>query len=106
MNIESKPDQSEIVRTDGGTSYVGKDAVSMFRTRMLVSALRMYSKSGMIATRGLTPTKMLKLATEITRKPYKRGEYLVAADDLQEHAETLLLSLPVTDKRTESDSKP
>lgn len=56
----------------------------------LKHGLKMYARSGMLLTRGMTPTKMLRLASQITGNIYKRGEYVRASDDiaavLEEHA--------------------
>lgn len=49
----------------------------------LKNALRLYAKSGMLLTRGMTATRMLREASAITGTKYRRGDYARAADDLQ-----------------------
>lgn len=66
----------------GGFSITGAKSIGIYRAIVLKQAISLYAKSGMVATRGLTPTKMLALATGITGKPYKRGQYDVAIADL------------------------
>lgn len=64
------------------TSFIGPDATNLVRLHYVASGLRMYAKFGMLLTRGATPTKLLKMAAEVTGKRYKRGEYIKAADDV------------------------
>lgn len=80
--------------SEHATSYVGFEAVDLFRARMLASSLRLYAKTGMIPTRGVTITKMLALASHYTGKPYKRGSAAIAADDVKAWADALALALP------------
>ena len=40
------------------------------------------------------------MATEYTGKPYKRGEYDKAREDLKLWIETMALALPIKDERT------
>lgn len=88
---------SEIAyRSSGGTSYVGPDAVNLFRAKLLAESLRMYARCGLIPTRGVTPTRMLAMATEYTGKTYKRGQYVQAADDIQKWADTMAVAIPTT----------
>jgi hypothetical protein len=79
----------------GGTTYSGPDAVALYRARMLASSLRLYARTSIRPTRTVGPARMLQLATEITRKKYKRGEYLRAADDVLLWADTMLAALPI-----------
>jgi hypothetical protein len=76
-------------------SFVGPDAVALFRARVIASALRLYAKTGIKANRAYTPTNMLTAATSITGKRYKRGQYELAADDITAWADTMLAALPI-----------
>ena len=78
----------------GGTTFSGPDAVNFFRAATLVSALRLYGEHRIGTNRHLTPTRLLQLATEYTKKPYKRGEYLQAAADVHTWAQTMKAALP------------
>lgn len=77
------------------TSFVGPDAVNYFRAECLASALKFYAKTGMKITRNVTPTSMLKMATEYTGKSYKRGQYQQAADDVKRWADEMKAALPI-----------
>lgn len=50
----------------------------------IASALTLYAKTGLKPNRAYTPTNMLKAATDITGKTYKRGQYQQAADDIRQ----------------------
>ena len=93
----TNPDQSHVSVTPAATSFVGKDAVNLFRAATLKASLTMYAKHKMLSTRGLTPTLMLSLATEYTGKKYKRGQHQQAADDIVIWIETMKSALPIFD---------
>ena len=91
------PNQSHVeVHASGGTSYVGKDAVNLFRAITLMSALSMYAKTGMIPTRGVTAMVMLRIAKEYTGKTYKRGQHAQAAEDVKVWVNTMKAAMPVS----------
>lgn len=93
----TKPDNSQIdIRTGGCASFVGKDAVNLYRAITLKSALSTYARSGMLMTRGVSATGMLVMATQYTGKPYKRGEHQKAADELVLWIETMKSAIPTT----------
>lgn len=62
-------------------SFVGPDAIQIFRAAALASAMGLY-KVGIRPNRHLSATQALKMATEYTGVKYKRGEYDRARDDL------------------------
>lgn len=86
---------SHISVSESATCFVGRDAVDLFRAVTLASALKLYANHKMIMTRGLTPARLLTLATEYTGKTYKRGEHRQAATDVQVWADTMKAALPV-----------
>lgn len=90
-------DQSHLGTNAEGSvvSFVGPDAVSLYRARLLASSIRLWIKSKIIPTRGVTITVMLRHATGITGKPYKRGEAQRAADDVTAWANAMVSALPV-----------
>lgn len=93
----TNPNQSEVVvHKSGGTTFAGPDAVNLFRAITLKMSLSLYAKTGMIPTRGVTSTVMLKLAKEYTGKTYKRGEHEKAAADVQVWIDTMKAAMPVT----------
>lgn len=89
--------ESEIVYNQAGDAVMmAGDAVLMFRAFTLASSLKLYAATGIIPTRGCGITHMLKLATSITKKTYKRGEALKAADDVTTWARELKAALPTS----------
>jgi hypothetical protein len=62
--------------------HIGPESINLYRMLVLRTALRMYANTGMRANRKLTPTVMLAIAGEVTGKKYRRGQHLMAADDL------------------------
>jgi len=79
-----------------GVAFVGTDAVNLYRAMTLKSALSLFAKTGIIPTRGVTGTAMLKMATEYTGKAYKRGEHAKAAEDLDIWIKTMRAAIPTT----------
>lgn len=92
-------DNSAITLSNGATTYTG-DAIPLFQAVTLKGALKLYAKCGMIPTRGMTITKMLKLASSITGKPYKRGDAMKAHDDMSTWIDAARTAMPVIDERT------
>lgn len=64
-------------------SIVG-DNIPKFQALVIASALELYAKTGLQAGRAYTPTKMLAMASKLTGKTFKRGEYLPAASAIRE----------------------
>lgn len=91
-------DNSAITLSNGGTIFTG-DAINLFQAVTLKGALKLYAKCGMIPTRGMTITKMLKLASSITDKTYKRGDAMQAHDDLVIWIDAARASMPIIDNR-------
>jgi hypothetical protein len=71
----------------GGVSFVGDEAVDVFRAMAIASALKLYAKTGIRANRAYTPKAMMSAASKITGKPFKPRAYLEAADALTAFAE-------------------
>lgn len=55
-----------------------------YRRVVIANALRFYARTGMRVNRAYTPTAMLRAATELTGKKFKRGQYLAAAEAIME----------------------
>lgn len=87
--------------TSGGTTLAGPDAVNLYRAMVLRSSIRLYEKTGMIPTRGLTITKMFMMAKQYTGKMYKRGQYALVLSDLQTWIDTMKAAMPVIDSKGE-----
>ncbi len=64
-----------IVRGPGGSTMITGQAILGYRAHVLLSAIKLYliTDGKVIATRGLTVTKMLQIATEYTGKKYARS---------------------------------
>lgn len=101
MNAPKIPNPSEIVYHDSGITLAGPDAVNLYRAATIASGLRLYARTGMLLTRGATPTHLLALARGYTGKAYKgKDKYIQAAADMKVWLDTMKAALPVTDERT------
>ena len=76
-------------------SFVGEDAVHVFRAAALAGSLRLWAKTGMIPTRGVSGRMMLDLASQYTKRKYKRTEGEQAAADLDIFVKTMKAALPI-----------
>ena len=92
-------DSEIVLHKGGGASLQGPDAMAYFKAVQLCSFLKLYAKTKIIPTRGVTGPVMLRLAKEFTGKDYKRGQYLQAAEDVRVWIETMKAALPVKDER-------
>lgn len=65
MSANATASNSEIRLDAAGrvTPYVGEDAVNLFRAKTLVASLRLYARTGIVPTRGVTATRLLDFAT-------------------------------------------
>jgi hypothetical protein len=90
------PNDSKIQYDKDGQAigFHGKDAVEVFRVATLASSIKMFGRTGMMPTRGMTGAKMLKMAEQYTGKKYKRGQYEQAAADLSTWVQTMKAALP------------
>lgn len=82
----------------GHTSFVGEDATRLFAAASLRSAIKLYLKCGVKASRMYTPTNMLAAASRITGKTYKRGQLQAAHDDLHQWVEAMKAAIPVIEE--------
>lgn len=57
--------------------------IRVYQAAAIKSGLKLYANTGMKPNRAWTPSAMLKTASAITGKPYKRGQYAVAIADLE-----------------------
>jgi uncharacterized metal-binding protein len=83
----------------GSVSFVGEDATNLYRVTLLKTGLNLYKKSGIILTRGLTITRMMQMASDVTKKKYKRTQIDMAIQDLQEWCEAMKCAMPIVDER-------
>jgi hypothetical protein len=86
------------IHKDGGFSLTG-DAIPMFRVITLKGAIKLHRQTGLIPTRGVTISKMLAMAGEITGEKYKRGQHERAEADLQLWIDAAKASMPYKDDR-------
>lgn len=61
-----------IQQSPGATTLTG-NAILGYRFALAVSAIKLYLKTGMLTTRGATPTTLRAIATEYSGKPYARS---------------------------------
>ena len=66
-------------------SYDGREAVEVFRAKVMASGLRLYAKTGMKPNRMYTPTAMMRCAAEITGRKFKARDYAGAAAALDDY---------------------
>jgi len=93
-------DNSEVIIGNGGTAFVGPDAVRLIAAMQLRMALQMYVRTGLLPTRGVSATDLLRLATGYTGHAYKRGQHGEAARDVNTWIQTMKTALPIRDERT------
>jgi hypothetical protein len=74
---------SYITVGDGVTGFIGPDATRLLHARTVKHALRA-CKLGFRLTRTATPTRTFYLASRITGKTYKRGQYDLAIADVNQ----------------------
>lgn len=93
-------DDRIVVESDGEISFVGYDAVNLYRAMQLRMAIKLYVKCGMIPTRGVGIKKMLAVASGYTGKRYaaSRAVATLAVDDLTVWIETMKSAMPVESK--------
>jgi hypothetical protein len=83
------------------TMYAGPDGVALFRVKVLLSSIKMYRKSGIIPTRGVGITLMMRLASEITGMKYQRGVigWLAAEKDLEQWILAMQSAIPIEEEK-------
>ena len=60
------------ISPNGGATFAGPRGVDAYRIKVLSTGIQGWLKFGMIPTRGVTISKMLNMAGDITGKRYKR----------------------------------
>jgi hypothetical protein len=73
---------------DSGSVFTGK-GIEVYRALVVANALRLYARTGLKVNRAYTPTAMLRTASIMTGRKFKRGQYLEAADALEAEATRL-----------------
>lgn len=85
---------SYITVRPGSTSYIGQDATRLLHAKTVFHSLQA-CKIGMRITRTATPTRTFALASKITGKTYKRGQYDQAMADVRQWIVTMEAALPI-----------
>jgi hypothetical protein len=91
-------EDSHIVYSRGrgeATSYVGRDATELYRVNMLKISIRLWVKTGLKPTRGVSIKKMLAMAERYTGRKYKTSEASQAVDDLHNWVTCMVSALPI-----------
>jgi hypothetical protein len=91
--------ESYIETGPGGTAFVGPDAIRLHRAIYLANSIALHGRCGMIPTRGMTITKMFKIATSITGQTYRRGQHARAIADLRTWIAVMQAALPIEEAR-------
>jgi hypothetical protein len=60
------------------------EQIPVYRALAVRRGLILYAQTGIKPNTAWTPMNMLKAASSITGIKYKRGEYLIAAQDIQD----------------------
>ena len=81
----------------GGTSFVGPDAVQLYRAMQVRGALKMW-KAGLKVHRGIRLKDLLGMTGEYTGKTYKKSDIDTAIADLVQWIEAMKAALPVEAK--------
>jgi len=81
--------------SDEATSYVGSDATTLYRVNMIKVSIKFWMKTGMMPTRGVTITKLLKMAEQYTGRKYKKSEAAYAVEDLHNWVTCMVSALPI-----------
>lgn len=89
---------SYISTSAGGTSFVGPDAVQLFRAIQIKGALKMW-KVGLKVHRGVRLKDLLGMVSEHTGKTYKKSDLDTAIADLVQWIEAMKAALPVEAKQ-------
>lgn len=82
---------------NGVTGFIGPDATRLLHARTVKHALRA-CKIGFRLTRTATPTRSFAMASKITGKTYKRGQYDQALADVNEWIWAMESALPVVQR--------
>jgi hypothetical protein len=81
-SMTNTPDSYIQTRDGAATSFVGPDAIRLFQAATLKSHIKLYAKSRIIPTRGVSFTKMLRMAADLQGlPPYKRFQNVQQAAD-------------------------
>ena len=99
--MTKSPEKSEIVISpDGHTSFVGRDAVDLFRAMAVRQGLGLLAL-GIKPNRDWTRTRALKAASGYTGKKYARHITSIprARADLDQWIAAAKASMPITDQR-------
>lgn len=91
------------LKPSGAIILTGNDAHELYRAMQIRSAIGLYMKTGMIPTRGVTITKLLRAAKQYTGKIYGRtpAAYAVAINDLTVWIDNMRTAIPTTDERNQ-----
>ena len=71
-----------IEKSESGAIICTGEGINTYRALVIKQACKLYAKHKMQVNRAYTPTAMLKAASGITGKAYKRGQHQQAADDI------------------------
>ena len=78
-------------------TFTGREEVNTFVMITLKHGLILYARTGMRPNRAWTITNMLRKASSITGKPYKRGDAMRAAGDLEAMLEAIKANMRATE---------
>lgn len=79
-------------------SFVGPDSVYLYSAIVIRTSIKLWMKAKIKPTRNMSITQILKRASTITGKNYKRTEQEKAIADLTVFIETLKSALPIIEE--------
>jgi hypothetical protein len=88
-----------ILNKSGGASYVGPDATHLYRVMVTRTAIKMWMATGINPSRGVTITKLLAVAGQVTGKVYKSRHAPRALADLDAWIVKAKGAIPIIDER-------
>lgn len=95
---EAPPKNPDVIVTPHSIALVGHDAIKFGAAVQLRAFIRLYIKTGIIPTRGVTITRMLALCQQFTGKTYKPAQKEQALEDLTNWIETMRLALQIVNE--------
>jgi len=90
MSDKEPADHGEIIHSKSGRTIVTGGAVEIYRVHFVRTALGVFAKGFPGDFNGLSFSRALKLAGEMTGKKYRRADAEAARDDLNELIKTTI----------------
>jgi hypothetical protein len=90
MSSKESTDYGEIIHSKSGATIVRGGAIEVYRVYFVRIALGVFAKGFSADFNGLSFSRALKLAGEITGKKYRKADADAARDDLNERIKAII----------------